>query len=58
MQEDIAGFLRLVKEDGACIWDSDGHGWTALHWACSRGSTIMTFAILQEMTLSQEAGRA
>ncbi|CAM9769574.1 unnamed protein product, partial [Scytosiphon promiscuus] len=56
MQEDLAGFLDLVRDDTARIWDADGHGWTALHWACSRGSTVMTYAILQEMQLSKEAG--
>eukprot|EP00752_Nemacystus_decipiens_P010115 g9016.t1 len=55
MQEDVTEFLRLVQE-GACVWDSDDHGWSPLHWASSRGSTIMTYAILQEMRSSQEAG--
>ncbi|CAM9252138.1 unnamed protein product [Hapterophycus canaliculatus] len=57
MQEDFTGFLRLVQEEGAaCIWDADDHGWTALHWACARGSTALTFAILREIQSSQAAG--
>lgn len=56
MQEDVAGFLRLVQEEGACVRDTDCHGWSPLHWACSRGSTVMTYAILKEMRSSQEAG--
>lgn len=55
MQEDVAEFLRRAQE-GACVWDVDDHGWSPLHWACSRGSTVMTYAILQEMKSSQEAG--
>lgn len=55
MQEDVTGLLRLVQK-GACISDNDGHGWTPLHWACSRGSTVMTYAILQEIRLSQAKG--
>lgn len=55
MQEDVAEFLRHIKE-GARVWDIDDHGWSPLHWACSRGSTIMTYTILQEIRSSQEAG--
>jgi len=55
MQEDVAEFLRLVQE-GASVWEFDDHGWTPLHWACSRGSTVLTYAILQEVRSSQEAG--
>lgn len=55
MQEDLAEFLRLVQE-GARVWDMDVHGWSPLHWACSRGSTVLTYAILQEVQSSQEAG--
>lgn len=55
MQEDVAEFLYLVQE-GARMWDIDDHGWSALHWACSRGSTVMTYAILQEIRSSQETG--
>lgn len=55
MQEDVPEFLRLVQE-GTRVWDFDDHGWSPLHWACSRGSIVMTYAILQEMRSSQEAG--
>ncbi|CAM9495672.1 unnamed protein product [Ectocarpus fasciculatus] len=54
MQEDVTGFSRLVQE-GIGILDSDGHGWSALHWASSRGSTVLTCGILQEIKLLQEA---
>ncbi|CAN0408177.1 unnamed protein product [Ectocarpus sp. 8 AP-2014] len=54
MQEDVAGFSRLVQE-GTGILDSDGHGWSALHWASSRGSTVLTYGILQEIKLLREA---
>lgn len=37
---------RLLRE-GANVWDADSHGWTALHWACSRGSAVMTTILLQ-----------
>ncbi|CAM9805159.1 unnamed protein product [Ectocarpus sp. 12 AP-2014] len=54
MQEDVAGFSHLVQE-GTGIFDSDGHGWSALHWASSRGSTVLTYGILQEIKLLREA---
>lgn len=56
MQEDVAEFMHLVQEKGACVSDTDAHNWTALHWACSRGSTVMTYVILREMRASREAG--
>lgn len=55
MQEDVAGFSHLVQE-GTGILDSDGHGWSALHWASSRGSTVLTYGILQEIKLLRETG--
>ncbi len=56
LQEDVAEFMHLVHEEGVCVSDPDAHNWSALHWACSRGSTVMTYVILQEMRAPQEAG--
>eukprot|EP00903_Cladosiphon_okamuranus_P010315 g9762.t1 len=47
---------KQLDATGASVWDIDDHGWSPLHWACSRGSTVMTFGILQEMRSSQETG--
>jgi len=51
----VAEFLHLVQE-GACVADTDAHGWSALHWASSKGSVPMTYVVLQEIQASQQAG--
>lgn len=48
MQGDTAGLVRQLQ-GGAGVSEADIHGWTPLHWACSRGSASMTYIILQEI---------
>lgn len=57
MQEDIRGLMQLLR-GGASASETDSHGWNALHWSSSRGSTIMTHIILQETKPSEETGGA
>lgn len=57
MEEDVEGFMRLTRE-GARVSEADAHGWTPLHWACSRGSAVMTHVLLQELRTPEEAGEA
>lgn len=55
MQDNVAGLMRLARK-GAFFSETDGHGWTPLHWACSKGSAVMAHTILHELRVPQHAG--
>ncbi|CAM9309695.1 unnamed protein product [Sphacelaria rigidula] len=45
MQGETGALARWLR-DGGSASEADNHGWTPLHWACSRGSVSMTSVLL------------
>lgn len=55
MQGNIAGLIHRLR-DSEIVSEADAHGWTPLHWACSRGNVVVVHILLQEIRAAKAEG--